>query len=496
MPRRRCNLRSASRGSSCGPHLGLESLEGRIVLAAGIAHDRGSRVLSIVGSSGNDVADVRQQGVSLVVSLTSATGRVSRTVPAAQVSRVVFTGLAGNDTFTNQTLIPSRADGGAGEDVLRGGRGADELIGGDGTDRLVGGAGNDVIDGGAGDDAAWGGVGDDRLMGGVGQDQVYGEDGIDDMWGGAGNDMLDGGVGNDTVRGEDGSDMLFGGIGNDVITGGRGNDELQGAAGDDSLQAGDGNDMLNGDVGRDQLIGGDGLDREIDPQDRFADGDDDGDGFDNDYETLDILYESPGSVSGYADDATVATIIASVSADVRGLLQVPTDDAGLRVRVARDRFGGFVTGTWRYLTPDRIQVWGRWAYPESDPSQLNAFAQYSYTGPYSGNIADYTNPANYVISEESRIYANSAVGPLAFVSWLPGRPANFYFTALNSQAVEALQAALGSMPNFTNTGDSFSGDFATSPGLPGVRPVVDLLRTVNRLSRAAAQPAARPASLV
>jgi hypothetical protein len=254
--------------------------------------------------------------------------------------------------------------------------------------------------------------------------------------------------------------------------------------------------MLNGDAGRDQLLGGDGLDREVDPQDRLADGDDDGDGFDNGYEVLDILYESPGSESAYADDATVAPIIASVAGNVRGLLQIPADDAGLRVRVARDRFGGLVTGVWRYLTPDRIQVWGRWAYPEADPSQLNAFAQYRYTGPYSGDVADYTNPANYVISEESRVYANSGNGPLTFVSWLPGRPANFYFTALNPQAIDALRAALGAMPNFTNYGDTFSGDFSTAPGLPGVLPVVDLVRTVNRLSRPAAafQPA-RPTAV-
>lgn len=482
MPRRRHD-RFSRRKLARGPHLGVEGLEGRIVLAAGIGHDRGSRVVSIVGSAGNDVAEIRQQGENIVVSLSSAAGRFSRTVPAAQVSRVVFTGLAGNDTFTNQTAIASRAEGGAGADILRGGSGVDELLGGGGSDQLLGNAGSDVIDGGAGDDAAWGGVGDDRLMGGLGRDQVYGQGGTDDMWGGVGDDMLDGGGGNDAIRGEDGSDMLLGGIGNDAITGGGGNDELQGGVGDDSLRADDGDDMLNGDAGRDQLVGGDGLDREMDPQDRLTDGDDDGDGYDNGYEVLDILYESPGSASAYADDASVAPIITGVSADVRTLLQLPADDAGLRVRVARERFGTFVTGVWRYLTPDRIQVWGRWAYPESDPSQLKAFVQYSYTGPYSGNMDDYTNPANYVISEESRIYANSGKGPLTFVSWLPGRPANFYFTALNPQAVDALRAALGSMPNFTNIGDSFSGDFSTAPGLPGVRPVVDLLRTVNQLSR-------------
>ena len=82
------------------------------------------------------------------------------------------------------------------------------------------------------------------------------------------------------------------------------------------------------------------------------------------------------------------------------------------------------------------------------------------------------------------------------MSWLPGRPANFYFTPLNPQAVEALQVALASLPNVTNRGDSFSGDFATSPGLPGVRPVVDLVRAVNQLCRTGAvQVRARPAPL-
>lgn len=255
---------------------------------------------------------------------------------------------------------------------------------------------------------------------------------LDRRRGGRGADELSGGVGNE---------RLMGGVGRDRVHGEDGTDDMRGGAGDDSLKAGAGNDMLNGDAGRDQLVGGDGLDREVDPQDRFADGDDDdggdGDGFDNDHETLDILHESPGSVSAYADDTAAAPIIASVSADVRGLLQIPADDAALRVRVSRDRFGALVTGTWRYLTPDRIQVWGRWAYPESDRSKLNAFAQYSYTGPSSGNIADSTNPANYVMSEERRVYANSAVGPLTFVSWLLGRPANFCFTALNPQTGES-----------------------------------------------------------
>jgi hypothetical protein len=99
MPRRGRTFRPAHRSRGGEGGLSAERLEGRIVLAAAIGWERASRTVSIVGSEGNDSAQVRQQGGNLVVSLNSATGRLSRTVPAAQVSQVVFTGLAGNDTF-------------------------------------------------------------------------------------------------------------------------------------------------------------------------------------------------------------------------------------------------------------------------------------------------------------------------------------------------------------------------------------------------------------
>ncbi|MFM8290568.1 MAG: calcium-binding protein [Planctomycetia bacterium] len=416
MPRR-CRLRRSSRpAADRRPALGLEPLESRVVLAAGIGHDRAGRVLSIVGSAGNDVAEVRQQGANVVVSLRTASGRFSRTVPAARVSRVVFTGLAGDDTFTNLTAIASRADGGSGADVLRGGRGNDEFVGG---------------------------------------------------------------------------------LGDDALHGGAGNDSLQGEAG---------NDWFDGAAGRDRIVGGDGMDLEVDTGDRFADGDTDGDGYDNDYDFMDILYEVPSNPRAYADDASesAAPIIAAVDGQVRNFLSISAADSRLRVRVQINDgtvtqpgwWGDRVTGVWRYLTPDKIQVWGKWSYPASDPSQVSLAVQWSYGGPYSDDFADYTNPANYSISEESRLYAGFLNGPGVFISWLPGTPANFYFTAPNEQAtgfpapIEALRAALSSLPNFTNTGDSFSADFSTSPGLPGVQSVLDVLRTINRVTRAARQPVA------
>ncbi|MFM8539036.1 MAG: calcium-binding protein [Planctomycetaceae bacterium] len=466
--------------------LGVERLESRIVLAAGVGWDRTSRTLSIVGSEGNDSAEVRRQGANVFVSLNSAARRVSRTVPAAQVSRVVFTGLAGNDTFTNRTGIASLADGGAGDDVLRGGNGVDQFVGGDGVDQLFGNLGNDVLDGGSGNDAVWGGAGNDQGMGGAGNDRLYGDAGTDSLWGGLDHDQVSGGTGNDAMQGEMG------------------------------------NDWFDGGAGRDQIVGGDGMDMEVDTGDNFADGDTDGDGYDNDYDFMDILYDVPGNPPAYADDASVATIIAALDGQVRSFLDISGADSGLRVRVQINdgtvtqpgRFGDRVTGVWRYLTPDKIQVWGKWSYPASDPSQVNLAVQWSYDGPHSGNIADYTNPTNYSISEESRLAAGYLNGPAGFsVNWLPGTPANFGYSAPSEEALaywfpgtepatgiaapfEAVKAALASLPNFTDTGgDSFGADFSTTPGLPGVQPVLDVLRTINRVTRAARRDPNRYASL-
>ena len=470
MGRRRRNFPPAHRRIGNEGALGVERLESRIVLAAVVGWDRTSRTLSIVGSEGNDSAEVRRHGANVVVSLNSAARRVSRTVPAAQVSRVVFTGLAGNDTFTNQTGIASLADGGAGDDLLRGGNGVDQLVGGDGVDQLFGNRGNDVLDGGSGNDAVWGGAGNDQGTGGDGNDRLYGDTGTDSLWGGLDDDQVSGGTGNDAMQGE---------IGNDWFDGG---------------------------TGRDQIVGGDGMDMEVDTGDNFADGDTDGDGYDNDYDIMDILYDVPGNPPAYADDVSVAPIIAAVDGQVRSFLDISGADSGLRVRVQINdgtvtqpgRFGDRVTGAWRYLTPDKIQVWGKWSYPASDPSQVNLAVQWSYNGPSvtldqisSGDIADYLIPANYSISQESRLYAGFLNGPSTFISWLPGTPASFQVTAPNEQAtgfpapIDALKAALSSVPNFTNNGDSFSGDFSTSPGLPGVQPVLDVLRTINRVTRAA-----------
>jgi len=214
-----------------------------------------------------------------------------------------------------------------------------------------------------------------------------------------------------------------GGEGNDTLDGGTGNDAAEGGADNDALQGEEGNDWFDGGAGSDKIVGGEGMDMEVDTGDRFADGDTNGDGYDNDYDYMDILYEAPSNPPAYADDASAAPIIAAVDGQVRNFLSIAAADSGLRVRVQINdgtvtqpgRFGDRVTGVWRYLTPDKIQVWGKWSYPASDPSQVNLAVQWSYNGPYSGNIADYTNPASYSISEESRLYAGFLNGPITFI---------------------------------------------------------------------------------
>lgn len=316
----RSHVSRRHRGITVENILRVESLEGRIVLTAGIGYDATSRVLTITGSESNDVAEVRQQGRTLLVSLNTGAETLSGTYRASAVKQIVFNGLGGNDSFVNLTGIRCRADGGAGEDVLRGGRAADELLGGSESDQLFGNGGNDSLDGGDGDDTASGGPGNDRVRGGLGADHLFGEDGNDDLAGGGDDDSIDGGRGNDVGRGDDGLDQLLGGLGNDdlsggddddlidggagndreygddgdddilgglgndFLSGGAGGDDVSGGAGRDTLEGNEGDDHLSGDSGRDRIRGGAGLDREDDSDDRFEDGDDDGDGFDNDHD--------------------------------------------------------------------------------------------------------------------------------------------------------------------------------------------------------------------
>ncbi len=228
-----------------------------------------------------------------------------------------------------------------------------------------------------------------------------------------------------------------------------------------------------------------GLDGDVDGDNigNLPDKDFDGTGLNED-----IFFEN-GNPSAYLDDAEAADVIRQVEAELRRVLRIGPNDRGLRVRVSNRPLAGMQCGVWRYFSSDHMQAWANWCYPDGDLTQLKAFVQYEYTGPFSGNMDDYVNPANYGVSEESRLFARYPRGPFTFVNWLPGAPVSFYYTAPNQEAtglpppIAALTAALGSRPNFWNSGEAFSGDIA--PTFASLQPVIDLQRTLFRVTRSA-----------
>ncbi len=264
-----------ARSRSLGSSPSYQGFEPRKLLA-GIEFTAATGEILIGGTVGNDVARVTQ--VDDVITVTYE-GFDTGTFNVSEVNSILFVGLRGDDFFENQTAIPARAFGQAGNDTLIGGSGADRLIGNTdndiirgngGDDFLVAGNGDDNIDAGAGNDRVLGirgfntiegGTGDDSIFGGndtdvitdvSGSNILVGSDGDDRIQGGSGSDLIFGGAGNDNIRGEGGDDRIYAQAGNDFLTGGSGVDVVSGN---------DGDDILQGEQGNDRLVGGNGNDR-------------------------------------------------------------------------------------------------------------------------------------------------------------------------------------------------------------------------------------------
>jgi len=253
----------------------------------------------------------------------------------------------------------------------------------------------------------------------------------------------------------------------------------------------DGDGMIDADRTREFDIDGDGVANGLDA-------DVDGDGLNNNVDSdmygdgaINDIFIGGGAEEAYAPDNTVAPSIGFVSAELRRIYQIPASDTGLRVRVNPSQFGNLVTGVWRYLSADNIQVYANWSYPAENPQDLKVAVIYEYNGPYAGNPADFSNPLFYSISEESRMYAQYPRGPFTFIGWLPTEPAGFFYTEPNEQATgfappyEALRTALSALPNFWSDQQSlsFSGNLGTTPGLTTLQPVINLQRTIMQVNR-------------
>lgn len=200
-------------------------------------------VLIIQGCKGNDWVNVVQNGNDVLLSH-EVNGKVSNNEWSKRFSgvrEIVFLAYGGDNTFHNNSRLPSRALGGDGKDYLKGSKSADDV--------LFGLAGNDELYGWEGSDRLYGGTGNDGLDAGSGADSEIRTTNL--LKGGDGSDFLRGGRGHDQIFGNDGNDILFDDFGRGALQGGAGNDVLY--IRDDSSPGGTKSTMQGG-VGKDELI--------------------------------------------------------------------------------------------------------------------------------------------------------------------------------------------------------------------------------------------------
>jgi len=144
--------------------LGIELLETREMMAAGLWAALTDGVLSIVGTDDSDVIQVHQTDGRVSVS------GLHDSYEATQIRLIQVNGGAGNDFIDLNSGAIAGQQPIAIPSILRGGPGDDCIVGGAGNDRLYGDLGNDVLKGGDGGDWIEGGAGDDMLDGGAGED--------------------------------------------------------------------------------------------------------------------------------------------------------------------------------------------------------------------------------------------------------------------------------------------------------------------------------------
>jgi hypothetical protein len=311
----------------------FEPLEDRtmmygVPMPEGISFSYGT--VRINASDSNDSAAVVMEGSQVKVSLShtyviqvdiNTTSTFTMYDPdkfydPAIVTGIYFVGHAGNDSFQNDTGIPSTAIGNEGFDQLTGGSGDDTLLGSEDGDLIEGRGGNDELNGGPGSDTYTfsgrslgsdtvveaanldtdeldltdfgkvftrtgylplpGGVSIDlaktttqavnggnlslTFSDGAGIEDVRGTVRADALYGNSRANHLYGYAGDDDLRGYGGNDFLYGGDDADSVDGGSGNDCAYGEADNDDVRGGIGDDVASGGGGIDKVRGDDGND--------------------------------------------------------------------------------------------------------------------------------------------------------------------------------------------------------------------------------------------
>ena len=130
--------------------------------------DTRQMALVIRGTVADDAVTVRSRRAGRFLVVASEDTFLGE-VRARDATRIIVTGLAGNDRLTLAPNVkkPATLVGGEGDDTLTGGAAADVLVGGAGADVLVGGGGPDVLIGGSGGDLLDGQGGSDLLISGL-----------------------------------------------------------------------------------------------------------------------------------------------------------------------------------------------------------------------------------------------------------------------------------------------------------------------------------------
>ena len=229
---------------------------------------------------------------------------------------------------------------------------------------------------------------------------------------------------------------------------------------------------------------------------------------------LDII-ELTGGDEVFVPDAPVADTLSRVEDELRTLLKISATEPGLRLRLRKPSIPGWVTGLWRYLSADHLQVWAQWAYPSNDPSALNLLATDRFIPGEVTDDAPLFDPANLTIGEERQVYVWDDDFQGLAATWKPGRPLNFSATvtrdatAGSGLSVETIRAALGRYPNLEISASegipsyfAITADFQAALEFPGLQPVLDAKRALQALARLGAPapgttpPPARPDPVV